>query len=135
MERLAPGTWREPRERVLPGALSLADRSPTPMRERAVSFGSESQQTYDKHQPVEEVLKAPAATFPPRPPASQPQSLVATAKDKKQDKYWNMMRAYKNNKGGPAPWHVNPSFKGKGKGKQKGKQYKGKGKKKGKFQK
>ena len=108
------------------------------MREKTVSFGSESQQTYDKHQPAQEVLKAPSATFPPKPPAAQPQNLSATAKDKKQEKYWNMMKGFygaKSQTGGQAPWHVLPSFKGKGKGKQKGKQHKGKGKKMGKFQK
>lgn len=108
------------------------------MREKTVSFGSESQQTYDKHQPAQEVLKAPSATFPPKPPGAQPQNLPATAKYKKQEKYWNMMKGIyggKSQTGGQAPWHVLPSFKGKGKGKQKGKQHKGKGKKMGKFQK
>ena len=105
------------------------------MREKAVSFGSESQQTYDKHQPAQEVLKSPSATFPPKPPAVQTQNFSANAKDKKQEKYWGMMRAHKNNKGGPAPWHVNPNSKGKAKGKQKNNQGKGKGKKMGKFQK
>jgi hypothetical protein len=104
------------------------------MREKAVSFGSGQQQTYHKHQPVQDMLKSPASTFPPQPPATSQQTQPGNAKAKRFQKYWEMAKKWQSN-GGLAPWHVNPNSKGKAKGKQKSKQKKGKGKKKGKFQK
>jgi hypothetical protein len=104
------------------------------MREKSVSFGSGQHQTYNKHLPVQDMLKAPATAFPPQPPAVSQPTQPGGAKAKRFQKYWQMAKKW-NNEGGPAPWHVNPNFKGKAKGKQKNKQGKGKGKKKGKSQK
>ena len=132
MEHLVPGIQERKKERVLPGALSLADRSPTPMREKAVSFSSGQQQNYSKNQPVQEMLKAPAATFPPHPPAANSQiPNPGNAKARRYHKFLELAKKW-NGKGGPAPWHASQNSKGKSKGKQKNKQSKGKVGKKGK---
>ena len=113
---------------MLPGALSLADRSPTPMREKAVSFSRGQQQNYNKNEPVQEMLRVPAATFPPHPPAASSQTLKPpNAKTRRYHKFLDLAKKWQG-KGGPAPWHTSQSSKGNSKGKQKGKQSRGKGK-------
>ena len=132
MEHLVPGIQERKKERVLPGALSLADRSPTPIREKTVSFGSGQQQDFDKNQPVQQMRRVPAAAFPPHPPATNSQSSQpGNAKQRRYHKFLELAKKWQN-KGGPAPWHANQSSKGKSKGKQKSKQGRGKGGKKGK---
>ena len=117
---------------MLPGALSLADRSPTPMREKAVSFSSGQQQNFSKSQPVQDMMRIPAATFPPQPPAASIQTpKPGNAKARRYHKFLELAKKW-SGKGGPAPWHGSQDSKGKSKGKQKSKQKRGKGGKKGK---
>jgi hypothetical protein len=137
MDHQTPGKQerRKQQQRVPPGGLSLADRSPTPMREKGVSFGPNQSRNFAKDQPVV-MLMDPQPSFPPRPPATPgpqtPGQIVVqtpgekgTAKQRRQQRF-----AALTSQGGKLPgtsWSQNwrPRFnKGKGKGK--------KGKNKGK---
>ena len=130
MDRHAPGNQerRKQQQRVLPGALSLADRSPTPMREKWVSLGPNQSRDFAKDQPVV-LLLDPQPVFPPRPPATPgpqvPGQIVVqtpgekgTAKQRRQQRFAALTSQGGNLPG--TPWSLNwrPRFnKGKGKGK------------------
>ena len=117
---------------MLPGALSLVDRSPTPMREKAVSFSSGQRQNFNKNQPVQEMLRTPAATFPPQPPtASSQTSKPGNAEARRYHKSLELAKKWSGT-GGPAPWHGNQNPKSQSKGKQRSKQHRCKGGRKGK---
>jgi len=105
------------------------------MREKAVSFSSGQQQNFSKSQPVQDMTRIPAVTFPPQPPSASSQTpKPGNAKARRYHKFLELAKKW-SGKGGPAPWHGNQDSKGKSKGKLKGKQKKGKGGKKGKSKK
>ena len=114
--------------RTLPGSIRLADRSPTPMREKAVTFTGRDTTTYQRDQPVAQ-LQLTHQQFPPLPPPNRAES-HQTAKEKRKQRFRDMIRKsqakrWGAGKGQPQTAMVN---KGKDKGKKKGG---GKGKKKG----
>ena len=123
---------------MLPGALNLADRSPTPMRERAVSFGPNLQRTFTKEQPVQQLLAGSAACFPPLPPpAAAPPPVVThpiadqnhpmgNAKQRHHQRFLAMVKNSSQMRN--APWNRPQGGKAKGKGKSKDKTSKSKSK-------
>lgn len=104
--------------------MKLADRSPTPMRERQVAFNpGNTTHEYDRDQPAANLLGDLTPSFPPLPPLDHDMPRLSS-KQKKAQRYFALMK----NKKPPAPWKASSALKGVGKGKGS----KGKGKFKGK---
>ena len=137
MDHQTPGKQeRRHQQRVLPGGLSLADRSATPMREKGVSFGPNQSRNFAKDQPVV-LLMDQQPSFPPRPPATPgphvPGQIVVqtpgekdTARQRRQQRFAALTSQGGKLPGTPWGQKWRPMFnKGKGKskkGKNKGKQ-------------
>jgi hypothetical protein len=116
--------------------MQLADRSPTPMREKSLKFGSNEIVPFGKSDPVASLLPQAGDTFPPVPPhgqALQDQSPdPVPSKPHKPNARQRKAQRFKWLKQG-GPWRQQSKGKGKskGSGKNKAKSAKPPGKVKG----
>ena len=107
----------------------MADRSPTPIRERTVTFGPHaSTVSYYTQQPVADQRSSEAHPFPPLPPAASAGNQDQTklnAKQKRSMRFLSMIKKRWREAKPPLPprppWTESPKGKGKGQGKGKNK--------------